>query len=182
MKTPVISVLIFIAAAFLGAVGQHLYKAGADRASGSVLNHLTNSRIAMGSVCYVAVLTMFIVAFKKGFAQCAVPGLRLDLRLGRFHRALDLRYPDQADQRGGNGIASRRNVPDGEIGMSHESYEPMMPLGLGYVEGVTRNYIRRGTFKNVKELIARIERFVHTHDARSKPFGKSLYGFLLCQA
>ena len=48
MTTPVISIIFFVFAAFLGALGQYLYKAGADAAG--------------------AVMTLFVAAFRKGGA------------------------------------------------------------------------------------------------------------------
>lgn len=66
MTTPVASVVMFLAASFFGAVGQYLYKFGADLADGSVNGYLTNPRIAGGVVCYVAVMVLFVAAFKKG--------------------------------------------------------------------------------------------------------------------
>jgi len=35
---------------------------------------------------------------------------------------------------------------------------------------ITRQAIRRGTFRSVKELVLRIDRFVHTHNASARPF------------
>src|SRR3984885_16191943 len=66
MKTPAASVAMFAVAAFLGAVGQYLYKSGADRAGGSVAGYLLNPRLLGGVVCYVAVMVLFVAAFKKG--------------------------------------------------------------------------------------------------------------------
>jgi multidrug transporter EmrE-like cation transporter len=66
MKTPVSSVLLFLLAAFLGAVGQFLYKSGADRATGGVATFLVNGRILAGVACYTAVMVLFVAAFKRG--------------------------------------------------------------------------------------------------------------------
>lgn len=66
MKTPVSSVLMFLLAAFLGAVGQYLYKSGADRATGGLMTFLLNGRILAGVVCYTAVMVLFVAAFKRG--------------------------------------------------------------------------------------------------------------------
>lgn len=66
MKTPVSSVLLFLLAALLGAVGQFLYKSGADRATGGLMTFLANGRILAGVVCYTAVMVLFVVAFKRG--------------------------------------------------------------------------------------------------------------------
>jgi multidrug transporter EmrE-like cation transporter len=66
MKTPVSSVLLFLLAAFLGAVGQFLYKSGTDRATGGVGTFLLNGRILAGVVCYTTVMVLFVAAFKRG--------------------------------------------------------------------------------------------------------------------
>jgi multidrug transporter EmrE-like cation transporter len=66
MKTPPSSIAMFLAAAVLGAVGQYLYKSGADRAGGSVASYLLNPRLLGGVVCYVPVMVLFVAAFKRG--------------------------------------------------------------------------------------------------------------------
>lgn len=65
MNTPAISIAFFILAAFLGALGQYLYKSGADVAGASLLSYL-NPRILAGVVCYTAVMVLFVAAFRKG--------------------------------------------------------------------------------------------------------------------
>lgn len=57
---------MFIVAALVGAVGQFLYKTGADASDGSLRGYLLNGRIALGVLCYVAVMVLFVAAFKKG--------------------------------------------------------------------------------------------------------------------
>ena len=66
MNTPSLSILFFLLASVFGAVGQFLYKSGADTAGGSVMSYVLNLRIALGVVCYVAVMFLFVAAFKKG--------------------------------------------------------------------------------------------------------------------
>lgn len=66
MATPLISILFFVIASVLGAIGQYLYKTGAQTAGGSVLSYLTNARLLGGVVCYIAVMVLFVAAFKKG--------------------------------------------------------------------------------------------------------------------
>jgi len=66
MTTPTISIVFFLIASFLGALGQYLYKSGADLASGSVASYALNPRLLSGVVCYVAVMVLFVAAFKKG--------------------------------------------------------------------------------------------------------------------
>jgi multidrug transporter EmrE-like cation transporter len=66
MNTPLSSMLLFLIASILGAIGQFLYKGGADRAQGGLLSYLTNVRILLGVVCYGAVMVLFVAAFKRG--------------------------------------------------------------------------------------------------------------------
>jgi multidrug transporter EmrE-like cation transporter len=68
MTTPLSSIWMFLVAALLGAVGQFLYKSGADRAGGSIGSYLWNARLLGGVVCYVAVMVLFVAAFKRGGA------------------------------------------------------------------------------------------------------------------
>jgi hypothetical protein len=68
MKTPAVSMFLFLLAALFGALGQFLYKSGADRADGSVAGYLANGRLLGGVACYVAVMVLFVAAFKKGGA------------------------------------------------------------------------------------------------------------------
>lgn len=53
-------------AALIGAVGQYLYKSGADAASGGWLSYVNNPRLVGGVFCYVAVMVLFVAAFKRG--------------------------------------------------------------------------------------------------------------------
>ena len=66
MTTPAISIVFFLAAALLGALGQYLYKSGADLATGTVASYVVNPRLLGGVICYVAVMVLFVAAFKKG--------------------------------------------------------------------------------------------------------------------
>ncbi len=66
MTTPAISIVMFVAAALFGAVGQYLYKSGADAAGGTISSYIANPRLLAGVVCYVAVMVLFVAAFKKG--------------------------------------------------------------------------------------------------------------------
>lgn len=65
MRTPLASILMFLAASLFGAVGQYLYKSGADRVQGDWTSYL-NARILGGVVCYVVVMVLFVAAFKRG--------------------------------------------------------------------------------------------------------------------
>jgi multidrug transporter EmrE-like cation transporter len=60
--------VFFLLAALFGAVGQFLYKSGAERAGGTIAGYLLNPRLLGGVVCYVAVMVLFVAAFKKGGA------------------------------------------------------------------------------------------------------------------
>lgn len=66
MSTPAISVVFFVIAALLGALGQYLYKSGADAAGGTLASYLFNARLLGGVACYVAVMVLFVAAFRKG--------------------------------------------------------------------------------------------------------------------
>ena len=66
MNTPVISIVFFIVASVIGALGQFLYKSGADQADGTLSGYLLNPRLLGGVFCYIAVMVLFIAAFKKG--------------------------------------------------------------------------------------------------------------------
>lgn len=65
MATPISSQLLFLLAAALGAVGQWLYKAGADRSNGTLLGYL-NWQVLVGVSCYTGVMVCFVAAFKRG--------------------------------------------------------------------------------------------------------------------
>ena len=65
-NTPGASILCFAIAAFLGALGQYLYKSGADAADGTWQGYLANPRLLLGVVCYVAVMMLFVAAFRYG--------------------------------------------------------------------------------------------------------------------
>lgn len=57
---------MFLLASLLGALGQFLYKSGATAASGGIRGFLMNWRILLGVVCYVAVMVLFVAAFRRG--------------------------------------------------------------------------------------------------------------------
>src|ERR687898_275556 len=66
MTTPPASIVMFIIAAVLGAVGQYLYKSGADAATGGLAGYLVNWRLLAGVACYIGVMVLFVAAFKRG--------------------------------------------------------------------------------------------------------------------
>ena len=65
--TPPASIIFFALAAIFGAVGQFLYKSGADRAAAAERwTDYLNWRILAGVVCYTAVMALFVAAFRRG--------------------------------------------------------------------------------------------------------------------
>lgn len=67
MKTPGFSIACFLLASCFGAVGQFLYKSGAEQATGGWSSYL-NLRLLGGVLAYVAVMVLFVAAFKRGGA------------------------------------------------------------------------------------------------------------------
>lgn len=72
MKTTPLAILYFLFASVLGAVGQFFYKAGADQTRGNLQSHLLNSRILLGACCYIAVMVLFVAAFKQKASPSAL--------------------------------------------------------------------------------------------------------------
>lgn len=66
MTTPPISIVFFLIASIAGALGQFLYKSGADRATAGWTSYIVNWRILGGVACYIAVMVLFVAAFKRG--------------------------------------------------------------------------------------------------------------------
>ncbi len=66
MKTPISSMVMFLAAALLGAVGQYLYKSGSDATDDRIFSYVMNTRLVGGVICYIGVMVLFVAAFKKG--------------------------------------------------------------------------------------------------------------------
>ncbi len=64
--TPMVSIVLFAIAAMLGAIGQYLYKSGAEVAGGSLMSYVANIRLLGGVVCYISVMVLFVAAFKRG--------------------------------------------------------------------------------------------------------------------
>ena len=69
MHTPPLSIAMFMVAALLGALGQYLYKSGADVAGSSVASYLLNPRLLGGVLCYLLVMILFVAGFKRGGAM-----------------------------------------------------------------------------------------------------------------
>ena len=65
-STPISSVLMFLCAAVMGALGSFLYKSGADRAENTVAGYLLNARLLVGVCCYIAVMVLFVTAYRRG--------------------------------------------------------------------------------------------------------------------
>jgi len=66
MRTSGLAISYFILAALLGAGGQFLYKSGAEAATGGWKSYLLNGRLVAGVLCYIAVMVLFVAAFKRG--------------------------------------------------------------------------------------------------------------------
>lgn len=66
MHAPTRSIVCFLCAAVLGALGQFLYKTGAERTTTSLWSYLANGRLASGVACYVTVMVLFVAGFKSG--------------------------------------------------------------------------------------------------------------------
>ncbi|HVX14739.1 MAG TPA: hypothetical protein VHC22_26355 [Pirellulales bacterium] len=60
--------ILFLAAALIGAVGQFLYKSGAEQTTSVWISYVANWRLLLGVLCYVAVMVLFVAAFKRGGA------------------------------------------------------------------------------------------------------------------
>jgi len=68
MKTPGFSIACFLLASIFGAAGQFLYKSGAEQATVGWTSYL-NLRLLGGVAAYVAVMVLFVAAFKRGGAM-----------------------------------------------------------------------------------------------------------------
>lgn len=67
MRTSSVAIIYFVIAALLGAVGQFFYKSGAEKIGHHFSSYL-NVRLLAGVICYIAVMLLFVAAFKKGGA------------------------------------------------------------------------------------------------------------------
>jgi len=65
MKTAPLAIVYFLVASVLGAVGQFFYKTGADHARSNLQSYILNSRILLGVCCYMAVMALFVAAFRQ---------------------------------------------------------------------------------------------------------------------
>jgi uncharacterized membrane protein len=69
MQTPPSSIACFVVAAIIGSVGQYLYKAGAEEAGHTIISYLFNVKLLAGMGCYIAVMVLFVAAFRLGGAM-----------------------------------------------------------------------------------------------------------------
>ena len=68
VRTSPLAILLFIIAAFLGALGQFYYKSGAENTGNTLGSYIFNVRLLGGVICYIAVMVLFVAAFKRGGA------------------------------------------------------------------------------------------------------------------
>lgn len=66
--TPILSVILILAASVCGALGAFLYKTAAQSAGPSVAALATSPRLWGGVLCYTLVMTLFVAAFRNGGA------------------------------------------------------------------------------------------------------------------
>ncbi|MCB0477694.1 MAG: hypothetical protein R2799_16365 [Crocinitomicaceae bacterium] len=66
MNTSIISIVYFAFAALFGALGQYLYKTGAESCDGSFGSFVRSPKLFLGVLCYFIVMVLFIAAFRKG--------------------------------------------------------------------------------------------------------------------
>jgi multidrug transporter EmrE-like cation transporter len=68
VRTSPLAIAFFVIAAFLGALGQFFYKSGAEKAGHTFASYIFNPRLLAGAICYIAVMVLFVAAFKRGGA------------------------------------------------------------------------------------------------------------------
>jgi uncharacterized membrane protein len=68
MRTPPLAIIFFVIAAFLGALGQFFYKTGTEKTESTLSSYIFNARLFGGVICYLAVMALFVAAFKRGGA------------------------------------------------------------------------------------------------------------------
>ena len=68
MRTSPVAIVFFVIAAFLGPLGQFYYKSGAEKAGNTLASYIFNARLLGGVICYIAVMVLFVAAFKRGGA------------------------------------------------------------------------------------------------------------------
>lgn len=65
-KTPITSIFCVLIAAFLGAIGQFLFKSATTTLKVGTLNFFLHPKIFTGILCYLSVMMLFTHAFKQG--------------------------------------------------------------------------------------------------------------------
>jgi multidrug transporter EmrE-like cation transporter len=66
--TDIRPIVLFLIAALLGALGQYFYKTSAESGNGGFLTWFSNYRFVTGVVCYIAIMFLFVWAFRIGGA------------------------------------------------------------------------------------------------------------------
>lgn len=66
LQTPLVSIICVLAASILGAGGQFLFKLAASRGGSAPLGFLGTPWAMIGLACYIAVMMLFSLAFKRG--------------------------------------------------------------------------------------------------------------------
>jgi len=64
--TPLIAIVGVLVASLLGAAGQFLFKLASSRGGGAALGFLGTPWAFLGLACYVAVMLLFSLAFRRG--------------------------------------------------------------------------------------------------------------------
>lgn len=144
-NTPFISIVLFAVAAFLGAVGQFLYKSGAAAAKGGWLSYLVNAQLAGGVICYVAVMVLYPM-YASTFIWAALIAWRVD---GTSITAMNVF---------GMGPNYRGHVVLGLEGMSDSAYEPLerRPIqsrDTRWARAITQFLVRIGASPNAISLL-----------------------------
>ena len=65
-QTPIVALICVLAASLLGAAGQFLFKLAACRGGAAPLGFLATPWAFFGLACYVAVMLLFSLAFRRG--------------------------------------------------------------------------------------------------------------------
>lgn len=72
VRTSPVAIICFVVAAFLVALGQFFYKSGAEKTGTTISSYLFNARLLAGVSCYIALMALFVAAFKRGGALGAL--------------------------------------------------------------------------------------------------------------
>lgn len=66
MRTSIVSILYYLLAALLGAIGQYLFKIGSKTVSSNLISWVLNYKIITAVILYCGVMFLFVYAFKLG--------------------------------------------------------------------------------------------------------------------